>query len=111
MKLFKKEIPKEFTKSKERKEMWAEANKILKKINKAIPISSAYLVGSFYSDKKRPADVDTILLLKTKKDDKKKWALDLEIVPDNKFGKNALEDIEKWSKQRYGKNSGAFKLK
>lgn len=111
MKIFSKKIPKEFIITNERKEMWKEANKLLKKINKVIPISSAYLVGSFYSDKKRPADVDTVLLLKTKKDNDKKWALDLEIVPDNKFGREALNDVEKWSKKRYGKKSGLFKLK
>ncbi len=45
--------------------MWANSKKIIKQIEKILPISSAYLLGSFTAKKKRPADVDFIILLKT----------------------------------------------
>lgn len=107
-----KKIPKGLIKSKYRKEMWKHSNEIMKKIEKHLSISSAYLIGSFSSNKKRPSDVDLILLLKTKEKKNKKWALDIEIVPENKFGEEALEDIKKLTQQRYGKkNSTIVKLK
>jgi len=75
-----KKIPRGLIKSKYRKEMWKHSNEVMNKIEKHIPISSAYLVGSFSSNKKRPSDVDLILLLKTKEKKNKKWVLDIEIV-------------------------------
>jgi predicted nucleotidyltransferase len=105
-------IPKKFLKTKYREVMWKNYVKIIKLIEKDIPISSAYLVGSFSSDKKRPADVDLLILMKTKKQIKEKWAIDLEIVPDNEFGEECLEDVEDWVKEKYGKkHSEVIKLK
>ena len=92
--------------------MWKNYLKIIKKISRVIPVSSVYLVGSFSSNKKRPADVDLLMLIKTKNQIKEKWAIDLEIVPDNEFGEEALEDIQKWVYKKYGKkNAEVLKLK
>jgi predicted nucleotidyltransferase len=108
----KTKIPKKLINTKYRKIMWENYVKIIRLINKDIPISSAYLVGSFASNKKRPSDVDLLLLMKTKKQIREKWAVDLEIVPDNEFGEECLEDLEDWLKQKYGKkNSEVIKLK
>lgn len=77
-----------------------------------MPISSAYLLGSFTTKKRRPADVDFIIMLKAKDEKQKNWSTDLVIIPDNKFGKLTLEDAEKWMKQKYGANkSTVIRLK
>lgn len=77
-----------------------------------IPISSIHLMGSFTTNKKRPADVDFILLLKTNKKAKSNWSVDIVLAPDNKHGDTILEDAEKWMKQKYGtKKSSVIKLK
>lgn len=54
----KQTIPKKLLQSKYRKEMWKHAQNIIKKLRKDLPISSVYLLGSFTTKKKRPADVD-----------------------------------------------------
>ncbi|MBI2598457.1 MAG: hypothetical protein HYW50_04645 [Candidatus Diapherotrites archaeon] len=106
-------IPKKFLKSKYRQEMWDQAQKMLANIEKNIPVSSAYLLGSFTTKKKRPADVDFLLLLQTKeKNDNFNWSIDLQISPDNKYGNKVFEDAKKWMKQKYGaKNSTVIKIK
>lgn len=83
--------------------MWKNAEEIVRKIEKVLPISSMYLMGSFASKKRRPADVDFIVMLQTPvKRKHEKWSLDLVIAPDNKHGKELLEDNKKWMKQKYG---------
>lgn len=95
-----------------RKKLWKNSQQIIKKIEKTIPISSVYLLGSFSSTKKRPADVDFILLLKTKQNNKSDWSVDMVIAPDNKHGNFILEDVRKWMKQKYGsKKSAVVKIK
>jgi len=66
--------------------MWNESKKIVKKLDRVIQIESAYVLGSFTVNKKRPADVDFILLLKTKENKQTKWSVDLVIAPDNEYG-------------------------
>jgi len=109
----KQKIPKILLRSKYRKDLWNNTQKILKKLEKVLPISSIYLIGSFATKKKRPADIDFVVLLKTK--DRRpnvKWEIDLPIVPDNKYGHQVLEDVKLWMKQKYGsKNSTVIKLK
>jgi hypothetical protein len=108
------EIPEDLLNSKYRKEMWKNSKKVISQIEKNLPISSAYLLGSFSSTKKRPADVDFIILLKTKTNSKSKsnWSVDMVIAPDNKHGDFILEDAKKWMKQKYGsKKSAVIKLK
>jgi hypothetical protein len=105
-------IPKDFLKSKYRKEMWINAQRILKKLEKVLTIESAYLRGSFTTNKKRPADVDFIILLKIKDKKTAKWSIDLVICPSNKYGDFVVEDATKWMKQKYGSKKAMFiKLK
>ena len=95
-------IPKRLIKTKYRKEMWENAQKMVKQIEKVLPVESAHVLGSFTTKKSRPADVDFILLLNTKESNKKaKWSLDLVIAPDNAYGKFVLEDADEWVKEKY----------
>ena len=104
-------LPAKMMRSKYRKEMWNNVSRILKKIEKTMPITEAYALGSFATKKKRPADVDFILLLKTKSG-RAKWSADLVIAPDNRYGKYLLEDAKLWMKQKYGaKKSEVIRLK
>lgn len=107
------DIPKTLLKTKYRKEMWANSQKILKKLEKVLPISSIHLRGSFTTKKKRPADVDFIILLNTKESRQKaKWSVDFVIAPENRYGNLVLKDAEDWMKQKYGaKKSAVIKLK
>ena len=69
------------------------------KIEGILPVSSAYLMGSFTTKKKRPADVDFMVLLKTKeKNSKSQWSVDLVISPDNDYGNSVINDASKWMK-------------
>ncbi|TSC79371.1 MAG: hypothetical protein G01um101425_651 [Candidatus Peregrinibacteria bacterium Gr01-1014_25] len=106
-----KDAPRPLLNSSYRKKMWRNAKAILEDIEKVIPISEAHLMGSFTTKKRRPADVDFILLLKTPKGSGH-WSIDLVIAPDNGEGEHVLEDAKKWMKQKYGaKKSGFFRLK
>lgn len=108
----KESIPKNLLNSKYRKELWNNARKIIRQVEKTLPISSAYLFGSFASNKKRPADVDFIILLETKDKPKAKWSCDMVIAPENRHGRMVFEDAKKWMKQKYGsKKSAVIKLK
>ena len=93
--------------------MWKNAQSILKKVKRILPVSSAYVLGSFTTKKRRPADVDFILLVnKQEKNPKSKWSIDFVISPDNKYGHFILEDAKKWMKQKYGTRKFAIiKLK
>jgi len=83
--MIKQKIPAALLKSKSRKEMWKNTLRILNTIEKQFSISSAYLLGSFTTKKRRPADVDFLILLQTKeKKAQSKWSVDLQISPDNK---------------------------
>jgi hypothetical protein len=106
-------IPEELINTKYRKEMWKNSQKILKKLEKILPISSIHLLGSFTTKKKRPADVDFIIMIQTKdKNPKSKWSVDISFTPNNKFGKSTLEDAKKWMKQKYGtKKSVVIRIK
>lgn len=109
----KNKIPKELLRTRYRKEMWNNAQRILKKLEKTLPIESAYLLGSFTTPKKRPADVDVLLLLHLKEPKQKAaWSLDLVLTPNNTYGAFVLEDAKKWMKQKYGtKKSAVLRLK
>lgn len=83
--------------------MWKNIKEIVRKVEKVLPISSMHLMGSFASNKRRPADVDFIVMLQTPAKQKNaKWSLDLVIAPDNKHGMELLGDNKKWMKQKYG---------
>ena len=108
----KNKIPGKLLKTKYRKDMWEESEKIIQKLDKVISISSIHLLGSFTTKKKRPGDVDVIAVIKTKDDKNKKWSIDFQFVPDNQYGELVLSDCKKWMKQKYGaKNSGFIKIK
>lgn len=95
-----------------RKELWKNSQEFLKHIEKVVPVSSVHLLGSFTTKKKRPADVDFIILLKTKKNIKSKWSVDIVLAPDNKHGEFVLQDAARWMKQKYGsKKSAVIKIK
>ena len=105
-------VPKKLLNSPYRKQLWKNSQTFIRNIEKVIPVSSIYLLGSFTTKKKRPADVDIILLLKTKKNIKENWSVDFVIAPDNEHGNYILEDARKWMKQKYGtKKSVVIKLK
>lgn len=100
---------KQLIKSLYRREMWKNVKVIVGKISKSLPISSMHIMGSFVSKKKRPADVDFIVMLRTPAKRKKaKWSVDLVIAPDNDYGKTVFEDAKKWTQQRYGSKKSAI---
>ena len=106
-------VPKKLFTSPYRKEMWENARSVVSKVEKAIPISRAYVMGSFTTTKKRPGDVDFIILLQVpEKKRYAKWCVDLVIAPDNKYGQYVLRDEDRWVKQQYGlKNSTIVRIK
>jgi len=106
-------IPKRLINSKYRRELWRQSQKTIRKLARVLPISEIYLRGSFTTQKKRPADVDFIILLKTKtRNHREKWSVDFVVVPDNAYGNFILEDAGKWMRQKYGTKKSAFlKLK
>ena len=103
--------PKKLLTTKDRKEMWKEAKLMLTKVDKALGISEAYIVGSFASNKKRPADIDFAIVTKVKKKSSA-WPIDFLILPES--GENTkvyLNDMKKWMKKRYGERVDIVKLK
>ena len=108
-----KELPKEMLESKNRRIMWKNAQRILKKLSKAFPISNVYVCGSFTTKKKWPNDVDLIILLKLKgKERKEIWSADIEFVSNPKQASEILKAIDRYMKKRYGKkNARIFELK
>jgi hypothetical protein len=97
--------PNKLLTSKYRKEMWKNVERTIKKIDSTMKISSIKVIGSFTTKKRRPADVDFLILLTTKNKKKnEKWSCDLVISPDNKYGRKVEEDALKWMKQKYGSN-------
>jgi DNA polymerase/3'-5' exonuclease PolX len=105
-------IPKRLLRSKYRREMWSHAEEVIKRLEKMLPISEVYLRGSFTTKKRRPADVDFIVMLKAKGSKKEKWSVDFVVIPDDAFGQAVIEDADLWMKQKYGAKKSAFvKLK
>lgn len=100
-------------KSRYRKEMWKNSEMIIKALESIVPVSSIHLRGSFTTRKRRPADVDFIVLLKTgKSSSKSRWSVDFVVVPDNKYGDEVVKDATIWMKQKYGsRNSAVVRLK
>jgi len=72
------------------------------RIEKILPIKEMYLIGSFASKKRRPADIDFVIMLKTDKHKTAKWSFDLVMAPDNSYGEYVLKDVKQWVKQKYG---------
>lgn len=86
--------------------MWAQVVPNLKKMIKHLPVEEVYVMGSFSSKKKRPADIDFMVLFKTKDAQKnEKWSFDFVVAPNNKHGETVFEDVRKWMQQKYGKKN------
>lgn len=97
-------IPKKLLSNAYRKNMWAKAVPNLQKMLKVLPVEKVYVMGSFSTKKKRPADVDFLVLFKTKsKSLKEKWSFDFVVMPDNEHGQVVFDDVKKWMRQKYGK--------
>lgn len=103
---------KKFLTSKYRREMWDGAEPLIRDLAKKTKSSKIYVLGSFTTKKSRPADVDLIVLLKSKKNLKSKWSLDIVIAPDNEYGEFVLRDADRWVREKYGlKKSTTIQLK
>ena len=101
-------IPKELLRSRHRKEMWKNCEQLLRKIESNVAVSEIYLRGSFTTKKKRPADCDFIIAIKTKHNKAAKWSADFLVVPDSKYGNSVIKDADMWMKQKYGKKNSMF---
>lgn len=88
--------------SKFRKEMWRNVEPALKKMLKALEVEEVYIMGSYSSTKRRPADIDFMVLFKTETKDQKKWSFDFVVAPNNEHGKFVFDDVKKWMRQKYG---------
>ena len=89
-------MKKAFLSSKYRRNMWKKTQEILNIFKKNFNISSTYLYGSFTTKKKEPKDIDLIVLIKNKSKKSDKWAINVQIAPDNEKGKFILEDADKY---------------
>jgi len=61
-----KDLPKKYLSTKDRKEMWSQAKKIISKVDKELDFSEVYAVGSMISNKKNPNDIDFAIVTKLK---------------------------------------------
>ena len=104
--------PKRFLTSAYRRTLWKEVSSTLSQIEKSVPISKAYLIGSYTTKKRRPADIDFMVMLKVPAGSRANWSFDLVTAPDNAHGTTVLNDVKKWMKQKYGsKKSEVVRLK
>jgi len=99
-------IPKKLLTTKYRKTMWSHVSPNLQKMIKSLPVEEVYVMGSFSTKKRRPADIDFLVLLKTKNTKvKEKWSFDFVVMPNNEHGKFVFSDVQKWMQQKYGKKN------
>lgn len=101
-------LPRNLLRSRYRKELWADAQPIVQRIEKVLPISALYVMGSFTSKKRRPADIDFIVVLNTPTRKRSKWLIDLCVVPDNAYGQQWIRDLALWMKRKYGAKKTAM---
>ena len=102
-------IPKDLLTSKYRKDMWREVLPALKKMIRVLPVQEIHVIGSFSSKKRRPADVDFMVLFKVKPVSKNvKWSFDFVVAPNNAHGQFVYDDVKTWMKQKYGSKN--FKI-
>ena len=85
-----------------RKLIWNKSKQLINKISTVIDIDKVIVLGSFTTKKERPADVDFIIMIKTK-DTGEDWSTDIQFVPSTKFGKETIIDAKKWMEEKYGK--------
>ena len=107
-----KELPKKYLSTKDRQEMWKDAKKILKKVDKELDFSEVYAVGSMISNKKNPEDIDFAIITKVKsKKSNSAYPIDFIILPENEDLPEYLEFFEKYMKKKYGSSFKPVKLK
>lgn len=87
-----------------RKLIWEKSKDLISKIATVINIEKVVVLGSFTTNKERPADVDFIVMIKTtnKQDN---WSTDIQFVPSTKFGQDTIDDGKKWMEEKYGKGN------
>jgi len=95
---------KKFLDNEYRKFIWNRSKKLIDKISTVIDIDRVIVLGSFTTKKDRPADVDFIIMIKTKDNDDG-WSTDIQFVPSTKFGQDIIIDAENWMKEKYGKDN------
>ena len=84
--------------------MWQKSKELVDKISQVIDVEKIIVLGSFTTEKQRPADVDFQILVKTK-DPTEDWSTDIQFVPNNKFGEEIINDAEKWMFEKYGEGN------
>lgn len=87
--------------SKRRRVMWANASDLIRRVCEVLPVKRIVVLGSFTTDKPRPADVDFIVLLGMEGD----WDADVVFVPDNEHGRSVEGDARKWMAEKYGEGN------
>jgi len=107
-----KPLPKKFLSSKERKDMWKDAKKLVKKVDKALKLSEIHVVGSYVSNKKHPEDIDFVIITKAKgKKPNKAWPVDFIILPESENVKEYLAFFKKYMKKKHGADAKPVRLK
>lgn len=91
--------------------MWEKSKELVEKISTVLDIEKIIVLGSFTTEKERPADVDFQILIKTR-DTEENWSTDIQFIPNNKFGEEIVEDAKKWVEEKYGfGNYEVFEIK
>lgn len=86
-----------------RKHIWEKSKDLVLKISTVLEIEKIVILGSFTTEKERPADVDFIVMVKLATDED--WSTDIQFVPSNKFGNETITDAKEWMKEKYGQNN------
>lgn len=84
-----------------RKLIWERSKNLIAKISTVIEIDKVIVLGSFTTKKERPADVDFIVMIKTK-DKSEDWSTDIQFIPSTIFGQQTIDDAKKWMEEKYG---------
>jgi len=102
--IFKLSVVEKFLDNGYRKLIWDKSKQLIGKISTVIDIDKVVVLGSFTTKKERPADVDFIVMIKTK-DSGEDWSTDIQFVPSTKFGEETIADAGKWMEEKYGKDN------
>ena len=89
--------------------IWNKSSELIKKLSTVIDIDKVIVLGSFTTEKERPADVDFIVMIKTK-DKSENWSTDIQFVPSTTFGEETIVDAKKWMEEKYGDNYQVFEF-
>ena len=107
-----KDLPKKYLSTKERKETWSQAKKVLTKVDKGFNFSEVYAIGSMISNKKNPNDIDFAIITKMKnKKSNSAYPIDFTILPQNEDLQDYLKFFEKYMKNEYDPLCKPIKLK